>query len=590
MKKDCTRVQNLNPRRLRSAGPRLAHLATRIFNVPLLIHPQKMDVILSVLGPHLGLRAESLPVLAYDDWDEDDAPSSPAPDRQPGLCVIPIHGFLVKRSSGMDALSGGPTSYLDIQSVFSGALADDMCTGIVLDIDSPGGEVSGMFDLANLISGSRGQKPIVGIANDDAYSAACCLLSACDKVFVTQVGGTGSIGCYMLHCDMSGYDKKNGLDYKYIFSGAKKVNGNPHAPLTGVAFDEAQQEVDRIRQMFVQSVARNRNVDAQSLFDTEAACFMGAESCPMLADAVGTLGDAIELCDSMAKKSVSVPVPALPAASSAVPQVERRGPLQVISASLREREAIAELFQIMASPGSLPWADYQFENGGPVLAVRKFGSATLAAADEECACACKACVAGNCSECANEDCDDKNCEGCPMQGDEAEPDDEGKATISGVLAPYGSESIDLGGFVEVYEPGCFAESLQVNDLRCLYNHNVDYVLGRKSAGTARFWEDKDGLHYSAELPRTQVARDLAESMKRGDIRESSCAFYILEQRKEKQGGKVVRYIEKAKLVEGGPHSFAAYPSTSARTEQPAALAPFNEIELLRFKSEQLMIA
>jgi HK97 family phage prohead protease len=131
-------------------------------------------------------------------------------------------------------------------------------------------------------------------------------------------------------------------------------------------------------------------------------------------------------------------------------------------------------------------------------------------------------------------------------------------TITGVLAPYSSPSCDLGGFVEVYERGCFNDYLNTDDPRVCLNHSVAQVLGRKSAGTAKFIDTPTGLNYECDLPDTSYARDLKVSMARGDIRESSAAFFILEKRLEVRGGIRTRVVTKARLVEGGPHVFAAY--------------------------------
>lgn len=140
-------------------------------------------------------------------------------------------------------------------------------------------------------------------------------------------------------------------------------------------------------------------------------------------------------------------------------------------------------------------------------------------------------------------------------------------SISGLLAPYNSRSGDIGGFREIYEPGCFGESLKSNDdILVLFNHNVDHVLGRRSAKTARFYERPMGLFYEADLPDTQVGRDLAVLTKRGDIRGSSAAFFILSHRWEQRDGMRTRIIEQARLIEGSPCVFPAYESSTAAIE------------------------
>jgi HK97 family phage prohead protease len=124
----------------------------------------------------------------------------------------------------------------------------------------------------------------------------------------------------------------------------------------------------------------------------------------------------------------------------------------------------------------------------------------------------------------------------------------------------------------------------------LFNHNIDAVLGRKSAGTARFWEDAAGLHYEADLPDTQAARDLKVSLERGDIKESSAAFYILESTWENRSGIRTRVIQEARLVEGSPHSFAAYGDSTAQAEPPQDPVADHDLEHYGARLQLLKIA
>ena len=145
----------------------LPHLATRIFDTPLVIAPQKLEVILAVLAPRLGLE---VPVVAA-------AATSDRPARKAyevtsdGIAVIPIEGTLVHKSYGLDALSG-LRSYSDLQEEIEDAATDPAIKGILLDLDSPGGEVAGVFDLADTIYSARTAKPVFAVANSDAFSAA----------------------------------------------------------------------------------------------------------------------------------------------------------------------------------------------------------------------------------------------------------------------------------------------------------------------------------------------------------------------------------------------------------------------------------
>ncbi len=268
----------------------LPHLATRIFNTPLLIHQPKLETILAVLGSRIGLSGGAVITPEITAAAAMQAKSYPV---QADICVIPIIGTTVRRCSGLDAISG-LTSYAEIEEEFALALADPSCSGILLDIDSPGGEVGGLFDLADMIFEARGQKPIYAVANEDAFSAAYAIASAADRVYVTRTGGVGSIGCFMAHCDMSAADQKDGLKYSFIFAGAKKVDGNPHESLSDSAREMMQAEVDRIYDLFSGTVARNRKMPLQSVKQTQAGLYFGEDGVfARLADAVGTQADAI---------------------------------------------------------------------------------------------------------------------------------------------------------------------------------------------------------------------------------------------------------------------------------------------------------
>lgn len=127
------------------------------------------------------------------------------------------------------------------------------------------------------------------------------------------------------------------------------------------------------------------------------------------------------------------------------------------------------------------------------------------------------------------------------------------------------EPTDIGGwFREQIEPGAFKASVKKDDVRALFNHNPDFVLGRNIAGTLKMKEDKDGLKVEIDPPDTQVARDLAVSIERGDITQMSFAFQVLEEewiRAEKPKDLDLRKIKKVRLYDVSPVTFPAYEGT-----------------------------
>src|ERR1051326_5701296 len=158
----------------------LVHLATRIFNTPLAIHPEKLSTLLHVLGPRLGLRADMIPkagdVVPGQRRDAGGGEPIGPVAMIPAVAMIPVYGTLVKRSSNVDAESG-LTSYAALRSKVDAAMKSPIVKSLLFDMDSAGGEVSGLFDFCSYLGSVRGTKPMIGIANDMAFSAAYAVAS-----------------------------------------------------------------------------------------------------------------------------------------------------------------------------------------------------------------------------------------------------------------------------------------------------------------------------------------------------------------------------------------------------------------------------
>lgn len=282
----------------------LPHLAARLFGVPLAIHRPKLDVILAVLGPRVGLS------------DLAAAPGYTPPTRAmsgspPGVAVIPIHGTLVRRTVGLEAESG-LTSYAGLAAQLDAAIGNPEVSAILLDIDSPGGESGGVFDLADRIRAASQIKPVWAVANDMAFSAAYALASAASRVFVSRTGGVGSIGVIAMHVDQSEKDAQDGVHYTAVFAGDRKNDLNPHEPISSEAHAFLKAEVNRIYGLFVETVARHRGIETSAVRDTEAGLFFGQAAVAMgLADAVGTFDDALaQLLASLSPNPTPVAVAA----------------------------------------------------------------------------------------------------------------------------------------------------------------------------------------------------------------------------------------------------------------------------------------
>ncbi len=142
---------------------------------------------------------------------------------------------------------------------------------------------------------------------------------------------------------------------------------------------------------------------------------------------------------------------------------------------------------------------------------------------------------------------------------------DGPRMITGYAAVFNTLSLDLGGFREMILPGAFAQTIGENDVRALFNHDANYVLGRNRAGTLRLREDENGLAIEIDLPDTQWARDLAVSVGRGDVTQMSFSFRTRKDEwLEVPGQGIVRRLMDVELFDVSLVTYPAYPATTAQ--------------------------
>lgn len=149
----------------------------------------------------------------------------------------------------------------------------------------------------------------------------------------------------------------------------------------------------------------------------------------------------------------------------------------------------------------------------------------------------------------------------PLESLEVRAEDGKPAIIAGVAAPFEKLSeIIMGSFREKISPDAFNETLE-DDIRCLFNHDPNYVLGRTAAGTLRLSTDKSGLRFENDPPDTQWAKDLQVSIRRGDVNQMSFAFECIKDSWDKSGKIPIRTLEKVKLQDIAIVTYPAYPQT-----------------------------
>lgn len=178
-----------------------------------------------------------------------------------GIAVLPLYGVVTQRGNMVDDISGpGSTSTQQFTSALRQVLADDTVGQILIDIDSPGGSVYGVAELASEIVKARAQKPVVAVANSLAASAAYWIGCSANEFYVTPGGEVGSIGVWQAHFDYSKALEEEGVKTTLISAGKFKVEGNPYVPLDSEAQAFMQSRVDDYYNAFIQAVAVGRGV------------------------------------------------------------------------------------------------------------------------------------------------------------------------------------------------------------------------------------------------------------------------------------------------------------------------------------------
>ena len=187
------------------------------------------------------------------------APRTTARSGPQSIGVLPLYGVLAHRMNMMTAMSGGTS--LELAGRALGELvASPQISAIVLDIDSPGGEVNGVTEMAAQVRRARAIKPVVAVANSMAASAAYWIAASASEVVVTPSGQVGSIGVVAAHEDVSAAQERDGVKTTLITAGRFKAEGSPFAPLGDEARADVQARVDEMYGLFVADVAKGRDV------------------------------------------------------------------------------------------------------------------------------------------------------------------------------------------------------------------------------------------------------------------------------------------------------------------------------------------
>lgn len=251
-------------------------LASKLYNAPLLLHPAKAEVIEAIFRAHATgapkpeadpsdfARPEAVGPVRFQNRTD-----RPYPITEGGVAVISVLGTLVQRASSLDAMSG-LIGYNRLERQLSTALEDPSSRAILLEVDSPGGEVNGCFDLAAKIFEARKVKPVWAHANEQAFSAAYALACGAERLVVPPTGLVGSIGVIAMHVDQSKRDSTQGYSFTPVYAGDRKNDFSSHEPLNDTARAALQAEVDRIYGIFTAHVARCLGISEEKVRATQA--------------------------------------------------------------------------------------------------------------------------------------------------------------------------------------------------------------------------------------------------------------------------------------------------------------------------------
>ena len=240
-----------------------AHILLAVASEIWAIDPDKLDQIVAFLALQASgekLSAEEVEARITRQAERD-------VQRQDGsVAILPLRGVIANRMNMMSEISGG-TSSESFGKMFDMAIADSGVKAVVVDVESPGGVVTGADELSSRIFAAPGKKPIIAHVNGYAASAAYWIASAADEIVLTSSGQVGSIGIIGVHDDVSAALEKMGVKKTIISAGKYKAEGSQFGPLSDEARKHRQQEADSYYDDFVRAVARNRGVSLSAVRD-----------------------------------------------------------------------------------------------------------------------------------------------------------------------------------------------------------------------------------------------------------------------------------------------------------------------------------
>lgn len=229
--------------------------------VPWSILPEK----LAEIRAFLYLRTQGVEISAEErEVLINKAETRQRPRMSGSVAVLPIAGTISHKMNLMSAMSGGVSTEL-LERDIRAAVADPDVSAILLEVDSPGGTVTGLSELHSAIMSARDQKPVWASINPLSASAAYWITSAASEISITESGQVGSVGVFSMHVDESAALEQEGLKVSLIHFGDRKVDGNPFQPLSEGAREKIQADVDAYGKLFHRDLARGRGISTKDV-------------------------------------------------------------------------------------------------------------------------------------------------------------------------------------------------------------------------------------------------------------------------------------------------------------------------------------
>ena len=276
-------------------------LVAEYLATPWALMPERLSAVTAVIARWSGddrASDEVMHSVAADRNARDARRQASVSNSGGGIAVLPLYGIVTQRGNMVDDVSGpGTASTQQFSNLLRAALQDETVSQILIDIDSPGGSVYGVAELADEIVSARAQKPVVAIANSLAASAAYWIGCSASEFYVTPGGEVGSIGVWQAHQDYSKAMDEAGVKTTLISAGKFKVEGNPYAPLDEEAQGFMQSRVDDYYAAFTKAVAKGRGVPISQVRDGMGqGRVLGADAAlaSSMVDGIATFNDVVK--------------------------------------------------------------------------------------------------------------------------------------------------------------------------------------------------------------------------------------------------------------------------------------------------------